>query len=97
MTSFSNIVSSLPWPNEAGKRTSIGPVSGSTESQYLSELSKATPLMIVITGTTAAAHTLAAELPFFFRPVKRNFTHSRLGNTAVRQFLTSRGHHLRQT
>ena len=65
MTSFSNIVSSVPWPNEAGKRTSIGPVLGATESQYLSELSKAAPLMIVITGTTAAAHTLAAELPFF--------------------------------
>ena len=65
MTSFFDIQSTIPWPNSIGKRTAIGPVSGAAQSYFVAELSKTTPLILVITETTASAHTLAAELPFF--------------------------------
>ena len=38
---------------------------GAAESEAISELAKTTPLILVITATTAAAHNLASELPFF--------------------------------
>lgn len=38
---------------------------GSAESEAISELAKTTPLILVITATTAAAHNLVSELPFF--------------------------------
>lgn len=65
MTSFFDITSTLPWPNAIGKRTAIGPLLGAAESEAVSELAKTTPLILVITATTAAAHNLASELPFF--------------------------------
>lgn len=65
MTSFFDIQSTIPWPNATGKRTAIGPVSGAAQSHFVAELSKTTPLILVITENTASAHTLAAELPFF--------------------------------
>ena len=65
MTSFFDITSTLPWPNAVGKRTAVGPLSGAAESEAIGELAKTTPLILVITDTTAAAHNLASELPFF--------------------------------
>jgi len=65
MTSFFDITSTLPWPNAVGKRTAVGPLVGAAESEAISELTKTTPLILVITATTAAAHNLASELPFF--------------------------------
>ena len=65
MTSFFDITSTLPWPNAIGKRTAIGPIVGAAESDAISELAKTTPLILVITATTAEAHNLASELPFF--------------------------------
>ena len=65
MTSFFDITSTLPWPNAIGKRTAVGPLVGAAESDAISELAKTTPLILVITATTAAAHNLASELPFF--------------------------------
>jgi transcription-repair coupling factor (superfamily II helicase) len=65
MTSFFDITSTLPWPNAIGKRTAVGPLVGAAESAAISELAKTTPLILVITATTAAAHNLASELPFF--------------------------------
>ena len=65
MTSFFDITSTLPWPNAIGKRTAVGPLVGAAESEAISELAKTTPLILVITATTAAAHNLASELPFF--------------------------------
>ena len=65
MTSFFDITSTLPWPNAIGKRTAVGPLVGAAESEAISELARTTPLILVITATTAAAHNLASELPFF--------------------------------
>lgn len=65
MTTFFDIQATLPWPNATGKRTAIGPVVGAAQSHFVAELAKTTPLILVITENTAAAHTLAAELPFF--------------------------------
>ncbi len=65
MTSFFDITSTLPWPNAVGKRTAVGPLSGAAESEAIGELAKTTPLILVITDTTAAAHNLASELPLF--------------------------------
>ena len=70
MTSFFDIQSTLPWPNATGKRTAIGPVAGAAQSHFVAELAKTTPLILVITENTAAAHTLASELPFFMDDIK---------------------------
>ena len=67
MTSFCDIVTALPWPNAVGKRTAVGPLLGSAQSEAVAELAMSSPLILVITATTTEAYNLTAELPFFLR------------------------------
>ena len=67
MTSFCDIVTALPWPNAVGKRTAVGPLLGSAQSEAVAELATSSPLILVITATTTEAYNLTAELPFFLR------------------------------
>ena len=67
MTSFCDIVTALPWPNAVGKRTAVGPLLGSAQSEAVAELAMSSPLILVITATTTDAYNLTAELPFFLR------------------------------
>jgi hypothetical protein len=55
MTSFCDIVTALPWPNAAGKRTAVGPLLGSAQSEAVAELAMSSPLILVITATTTEA------------------------------------------
>ena len=65
MTLDHDILTQLPWPNGVGKRSSVGPLTGSRESLLLAELSKEIPLIVVIAATTATARTLESEIPFY--------------------------------
>ena len=65
MTLHHDILTQLPWPNGIGKRSSVGPLTGSRESLLLAELSKEIPLIVVIAATTATARTLESEIPFY--------------------------------
>ena len=65
MTLHHDILTQLPWPNGAGKRSAVGPLMGGRESLLLAELAKEIPLIVVITATTSAARTLESEIPFY--------------------------------
>lgn len=62
---FSELVSSLPWPQKPGTRSSVGPCPGSAATLAVAELAQPGRLMVVVTPSSANALTIERELPLF--------------------------------
>ncbi|MEE4278214.1 MAG: transcription-repair coupling factor [Halieaceae bacterium] len=58
-------LSSSPWPEKRGTRTSTGPLYGSTPALMIGELAAPGRVLVVVTEDTAQAQLLARELPLF--------------------------------
>lgn len=58
-------LSSSPWPQKTGTRTSWGPFFGASSALCISELASDDRLLVVLTEDNTQAQILARELPFF--------------------------------
>lgn len=58
-------ITTLPWPEKTGTRSSFGPCPGASSALTIAELAVGNGLIVVVTPTTSAALELEREIPLF--------------------------------
>jgi len=62
---FRDLISDLPWPNQPGTRSALGPLPGSASTAAIAELALQGAPLVTLVASSAEAQLLERELPLF--------------------------------